>query len=158
MRYSRLFSEIAAQERMAQQEQDAGHSEAAASWHGYFAAKSGLTPQEAEKVKKIGAKYIQEAQALQAKRIEAIRAARHADPGVRVSRFNSPEIAAVEKEIDDLLPNTKAELITALGSKSFTRLDSYTIHSHESAITLSPRQTPLATVQQGQTPETSGVK
>jgi hypothetical protein len=158
MRYGQVFSEIAAQERMAQSEEDAGNIKAAASWHGYFAAESGLTQEEAAIVKKIGDEYGQKAMALQAKRIQVILAARHANPGVRMSRFNSLEIAAVEEEIDNLLPNTKAELILALGSKSFTRFESYSLHRLDNARILSPLKVPLETEKQRQAKEAVGAK
>jgi hypothetical protein len=149
MRYGRLFGELDGLEQAAQREENAGHNEVAASYRGYFAAKSGLTPEEAETVKKIGAKYTQDWWAWQSKYRETVLAVRHANPGVRMSRLNSPEIAGVEAERESLFTNMKAELITALGSTSFTRLDSYTLHSHESARSLSPVS---------QTPETSGAK
>jgi hypothetical protein len=158
MRYSRLFGEIDGLEQAAQREEKAGHNEVAASYRGYFAAKSGLTPEEAETVKKIGEKYTQDWWAWQSKYRETILAVRHANPGVRMSRLNSPEIASVEQERVSLFTNMKAELIQALGSRSFTRLDSYTLHSHNNAKALSPGQTPSTIGQQNQTPETSGAK
>ena len=156
MRYGRLFGEIAGQEQMAKQEEDAGHSEAAASWHGYFANKSGLTQEEADIVKKIAAKYSQDWLAFQSKERVTILAVRHANPGVRMSRFNSPEIAALEQERVSLFTNMKAELIRALGSKSFTRLDSYTLHSHDNARYLNSETSPSDTEQQSKTPVLTG--
>jgi hypothetical protein len=138
MRYGLLFSEIDAQEKMAQAETAAGHADAAASWHSFLATQSGLAPESAEIVKKIGAEYLRKAQALQQERIRVTIAVRHANPGAHMSRFNSPEIAKVEQEIDALLPSVKLELIQALGPKAFTQLDSYTLHSHDRTRRLDP--------------------
>jgi hypothetical protein len=136
-RYHLLFGEIAAQEKMAQSEEAAGHMEAAASWRAHFAKESGLTQEEAEAVKKIAVEYGQKATDWQAKYRETIQAVRRANPGVRMGRRNSPEIAALEQEREDLFPNVKAELVRTLGSRRFTQLDSYTVHSHDNARVLS---------------------
>jgi hypothetical protein len=157
MRYGRLFGEIAGLEQAAQREDNAGHNEVAASYRGYLAAKSGLTQEEVEIVKKIGTKYGQDSWAWQSKYRETILAVRHANPD-RMSRLNSPEIAAVKHEKEILFTNMKVELIQALGSKSFTRLDSYMRHSHDNAKSLSPEQTPSTTGQQSLIPETNGAK
>jgi len=136
-RYSFVFAELGGQEQAARNEDAAGHAKAAASWRGYLAAKSGLTADEAEIVKKIGAKYLQDWWAFQSKEREQLLAIRRANPGVRMSRYNSPEIAALEQERKSIFENAKAELVAELGQKSFTRLDSYILHRYDNARILS---------------------
>jgi hypothetical protein len=158
MRYGRLFGELEGLEQAAQREEAAGHSDVAASYRGYFAAKSGLTSDEAETVKKIAANYKTKWEALQSKlraANQAIRPVKHKDPN---GYKDSPEYAAllaVNQERDSLFPSVKAELISVLGSRSFTRLDSYTLHSHDNARLLNQGQSQSTTGQQGTTPGTT---
>lgn len=137
-RYSGLFGELAGLEQAAQRAESAGQTDIAASYRSYFAAKSGLTQEQADIVAKIGADYMQQGGVLQAKRIQTTLAVRHANPGVRMSRFNSPEIAEVEQEIADLLPTAKAKILAQIGPKAFTRLDSYMLHRNDNMKTLGP--------------------
>jgi hypothetical protein len=123
---------------MAQSEEAAGHNENAAGWRGRFARRSGLTPDEAEIVKKLAAKYTQDRHAAYSKYRDAYLAARRANPGVRVTRVSSPELAAAAQEREALFPNLKAELIRQLGSRSFSRLDAYSLHRLDNARTINP--------------------
>jgi hypothetical protein len=142
MRYERLFAELDGQERIAKREEDAGNTQTAAAWRGYFAKQSGLTPDEAETVKKLATQYKGERIAARARWASAFRSVRDANPGVRMTRFNSPELDATYREREALLPNFKAELVTALGSRSFTQLDSYMIHGHDHEKSLDSRPAP----------------
>lgn len=138
MRYMRLFSEIEAQERMAEQEGAAGHSDAAASWRGYFAKHSGLTQEDAETVKKIASDYKPKWEALQSKLRAAnlaVRPVKGRDPIGYKGSTEYAALLAVNQERDSLFPRVKAELISALGSRSFSRLDSYTLHPRGNTIT-----------------------
>jgi hypothetical protein len=138
IRYGQAFSELEADERMAQSEEAAGRSKDAAAWRMHFAQQSGLTPEEVEIVKKVADKYEQDRHALAAKYRDAVLAARRANPGVRITRANSPEVATAAEDRENLFPALKAELIRSLGSRSFSRLDAYTLHRLDNARTIHP--------------------
>jgi hypothetical protein len=142
-RYSGLFAHLEGQERLAQRLEAAGDTANAASWRAYFARKSGLTSEEAEIVKKIAAQSRQDQISLNAACQADQLAARHtygahAGPGFL-------EIPACQ-QLMNLLPKAIADLVSALGSRSFTQLDGYTLHMHDNART-------FAKPSQGVTPQ-----
>lgn len=126
-RYDDLFSQLEAQERLAKSYEDAGDASNAVSWRADFARKSGLTPEEAEIVKRIGVQFRKDRETLSANYYAAIAAA-HAQ---HIKPQDSPDFVDVKQKRDTLFPKTMADLLTALGSKSFTRLDGYTRHMHD---------------------------
>jgi hypothetical protein len=142
-RYVDLFSQLSAQEDMAKRAEAGGNTEMAAAWRGRFARMSGLTTEEAEIVKKIGAKFQIDRRSANDNYVSTLVAARKAYPGDYHSQNNSPDFAAARDRLQNLTPNVIANLVTALGSRSFTRLDSYTLHMHDNA-------KPLALGGQGQ--------
>ena len=76
-RYTRLFASLEADENLAQRLDAAGDTVNAASWRADFARKSGLTPEEAEIVKKIGVQYRKDQITLNASCHADLLAARH---------------------------------------------------------------------------------
>jgi hypothetical protein len=132
-RYEDLFSTLAFHERNAQTEDAAGHPDMAAGWRGYFAKKSGLTSDEAETVKKIAEEYLKEREITQKNYMDAMLTARSLPHTVRPSRLNTPAIAEAQDAMDSLFPSVKAKLVSALGSRSFSQLDGYTLHMHDNA-------------------------
>jgi hypothetical protein len=132
-RYEDLFSTLAFYERYAHTEDAAGHANMAAGWRGYFAKKSGLNPDEAETVKKIAEEYLKEREITQKNYMDAMLTARSLPHTVRPSRLNTPAIAEAQDAMDSLFPSVKAKLVSALGSRSFSQLDGYTLHMHDNA-------------------------
>ena len=131
-RYTALFAHLEGHERLAQSYEAAGDSANAASWRADFARKSGLTPEEAEIVKKIAAKYRKDfvdlnescrADQLTARRTYA------GDPDARRKFLEGSTC----QQLYNLIPKAMADLLTALGSRSFTRLDGYTRHMNDNA-------------------------
>ena len=131
-RYVDLFGDLEGIERLAQSYETAGDSSNAASWRADFARKSGLTPEEAEIVKKIAAKYRKDfvdlnescrADQLTARRTYA------GDPDARRKFLEGSTC----QQLYNLIPKAMADLLTALGSRSFTRLDGYTRHMNDNA-------------------------
>jgi hypothetical protein len=131
-RYSGLFADLEGLERLAQSYETAGDTANAASWRADFARKSGLTPEEAETVKKIAAQYRKDFVDLN----ESCRAdqliARRNYGGDRAAKSKFLE-ASTCQQLWNLLPKAIADLLTALGSRSFTRLDGYTRHMNDNA-------------------------
>lgn len=125
MRYSGLFASLEADEKLAQQLEASGDSVNAASWRANFSRKSGLTLEEAEAVKKIAAQYRKDSDTLNAGCHADLLAARRAYGANGGPKFL--EIPACQ-QLRNLFPRAMANLTTALGSRSFTRLDSYTLH------------------------------
>lgn len=126
-RYDDLFSQLEAQERLAKSYEDAGDAPNAASWRADFARKSGLTPEEAGIVKKIALNYRKESAALMEQRAALI------NLGTNPSQLtaNRLQASAIQKQILDLFAKAMSDLLVALGSESFTRLDAYTRHMHD---------------------------
>jgi nucleoid-associated protein YejK len=131
-RYVGLFADLEAYEKLAQRLDAAGDTVNAASWRADFARKSGLTPEEAEIVKKIGVQYRKD----QVDLGESCRAdqltARHTYGQDRDARRKFLEGSTCQ-QLYNLIPKAMADLLTALGSRSFTRLDGYTRHMNDNA-------------------------
>jgi hypothetical protein len=132
-RYEDLFSTLTFYERQAQKEDAAGNADMAAGWRSYFAKKSGMTTDEANTVKKIAEEYLKEREVRYKNYRDAISTARSLPHTVRPSRLNTPAIAEAQDALEGLFPSVKAKLVSALGSRSYTRLDGYTIHMHDNA-------------------------
>jgi hypothetical protein len=131
-RYSGLFGSLEADENLAQRLDATGDSANAASWRADFARKSGLTPEEAEIVKKIGAQYQKDFWALNAScRADQLTARRTygADREAKAKFLKDSTC----QQLYNLIPKAMADLLTALGSRSFTRLDGYTRHMFDNA-------------------------
>jgi len=143
LRYSDLFADLALYERKAQSEDAAGRAAMAAGWRGYFAKKSGLTEADAEIVKEIGKEYEQRRDEVNKAYRRAVSEARAEPHTARPSRHNTPAIAEAEDALYGLFPETMAKLVSALGQRSFTRLDSYTIHMHDNSRKSSTHQANL---------------
>lgn len=140
MRFGSLFAHLDMEEREAEAEEKAGHTEMANAWRADFARKSGLTADEAAKVKQIAAQYLLDHQAASENLRSTLIAVRQANPGVRMSATNSPEIAAAQQRMKDLFPKAVADLLAALGPESFSRLDGYTRHMHDQSRIVRPAQ------------------
>jgi len=133
MRYGMLFSRLEADEKSAQRYDSAGDAATAAAWRGHFAKQSGLRPEEADAIKKIAQDYLRERDVRTKRYMDARSAALASHEQKHPSRINTPEIADAEDSLKALFPTVIANLLSALGSRSFSRLDSYTIHMHENA-------------------------
>jgi len=131
-RYSGLFAHLEALEDLARREEAAGDTSNAASWRADFARKSGLTPEEAEIVKKIAAQYRVDFVALNADCRADLMAAQKAYAVERTAESKFPEIPTCDK-LRNLFPKVMADLLTALGSRSFSRLDGYALHLDDNA-------------------------
>ncbi|MGO8757908.1 MAG: hypothetical protein ACLQG3_07270 [Terracidiphilus sp.] len=141
-RYSMLFASIGADEDLARREAAAGRPDEAASWRRDFARKSGLTPEEAEIVKKIAAQYRKDQVTLNAKC--------RADLLAMKATFDAEHAAGEEyspvpscDSLKTLFPKAMADLLTALGSRSFSRLDGYSRHFLDNARVLSRQGQPV---------------
>jgi hypothetical protein len=132
MRYGGLFASLEADEQLAQRLEAAGDTSNAASWRADFARKSGLTPEEAEIVKKIAAQYRQDQISLNADCRTDLLAAQKAYAVVRTAGSKFPEIPTCDK-LRNLFPKVLADLVTALGSRSFSQLDGYALHLDDNA-------------------------
>ncbi len=157
-RYSGLFASLEADEKLAQRTEEAGDTANAASWRADFARKSGLTPEEAEIVKKIGAQVRQDQISLNAACQSDQSAARRAYGAGAGPKFL--DIPACQ-QLMNLLQKAQSDLLVALGSRSFTRLDGYTRHMFDNARILSRQgqpangqtQMPPATTETKETPQ-----
>ncbi|MGB8030041.1 MAG: hypothetical protein WCF30_10290 [Terracidiphilus sp.] len=141
-RYSLLFGSIGADEDMARREDAAGRPDEAASWRRDFARKSGLTPEEAEIVKKIAAQYRQDQVTLNAKcraDLLAMKPTFDAEHATGEEYSHVPSCDALKT----LFPKAMADLLTALGSRSFSRLDGYSRHFLDNARVLSRQGQPI---------------
>jgi len=142
-RYVDLFGDLEGIERLAQSYETAGDSSNAASWRADFARKSGLTPEEAEIVKKIAAQYRKDFVDLnESCRADQLTARRTygGDPDARRKFLEGSTC----QQLYNLIPKAMADLLTALGSRSFTRLDGYTRHMHDNAKILYRRGQPAS--------------
>jgi hypothetical protein len=131
MRYVRLFGQQEGFELLAKSYEAKGDTAAAASWRAEFARRSGLTPEEAEKVKRIATQYTQDFLGLNADCTHALLTALAAH--VKVQHSDPKSIPVSCQRFDVLFPKVMADLLAALGSESFTRLDSYTRHRLDNA-------------------------
>jgi hypothetical protein len=132
-RFLNVFGEIASEQRYADDTEKAGDSVTAAAIRTRFQRMSGFTAQEAQAIKELGERYHIDSQAQHDKEIATVIAVRKANPGVHMSRLNSPEIAEVQQERGLLWNKLKTDLIQALGSRGFTKLDSYSRHIYDNA-------------------------
>ena len=133
MRYAGLFSHLEADERSAREAEASGNLQLAAAWRGHFYKMSGLTEEQVEIVKKIGQEFILQRDVRQQAYNSALLAARSAPHAERPSRHNTPALADAEDSIRSLMPETIAKLVSALGSRTFSQLDSYTIHMFDNS-------------------------
>lgn len=141
-RYSGLFGDLEGLERLAQSYEAAGDTVNAASWRADFARKSGLTPEDAEIVKRIAAQYLKDFVALNESCRTDQLTARHTYGTDQAARSKFLETSTC-KQLRDLLPKTLSDLLVALGSKSFTRLDGYTRHMFDNARVLNRQGQPV---------------
>jgi hypothetical protein len=138
-RYSILFASLEGDEQLAQQSEAAGDTSNAASWRADFARKSGLTPEEAEIVKKIAVQYSQDQISLNAACHDDQLAARHTyGPNAGPGFLGIPSC----QQLMNLFPKAMADLVAALGSRSFSRLDGYALHFLDNARVLSTHGQP----------------
>jgi len=146
-RYECVFAEVVGMNEAAQREEKAGHPKIAESYGGYFAAKSGLTPEEAEIVRKIVAQYDLDKTKVAEKERATVAAVRAANAGTRMGPRNSPEIAAVQQERENLFPKVLSDILAAIGSRSFSRLDAYSLHKPGCPVVPSDLINPPASIQ-----------
>lgn len=149
-RWVGLFAHLEAQERLARYFDAQGNAAEAASWRADFARKSGLTPEEAETVKKIAAQFRKDQVSVNAVCQADMKAAREAWLRERGTGARFPEVPSCE-QLHNLLPQATADLLTALGSRSFSRLDEYTRHMHDNARKFDSKR-PAANAQQWREP------
>jgi hypothetical protein len=106
-----------------------GDAEMAEAWRTRLQKYSGLTAEESEQVKQVARKYLADRQSFDDKAAAMGSAYRAAHPH-EIPNINAipPELDALRQERLDVVRRAEAELLTALGSRSFSRLDLYTIH------------------------------
>ncbi len=129
-RYTRLFASLEADENLAQRLDAAGDTVNAASWRADFARKSGLTPEEAEIVKKIGAQYRRDQVTLNASCHADLLAARHTYGAQAGPKFLDVPSC---QQLWNLTTKAVGDIISVLGSRSYSRLDGYTRHMLDNA-------------------------
>jgi len=113
-----------------------GDAEMAEAWRTRLQKYSGLTAEEAEQVKQVARKYLADRQSFEQK-AAAIASQYRATHPYEQRKLNDPvppEFAPLRQESLDLVHHAIAELVTALGSRSFSRLDLYTIHMDDWSI------------------------
>jgi len=104
---------------------DHGMAEA---WRTRLKKQSGLTSSEADEVKKIAYQYLEDDAAWAQRFVEAGYQARTDHPNAMPGSYPTPEIDALRREHIDLVNKAIANLVTTLGSRSFSRLDLFTRH------------------------------
>jgi hypothetical protein len=130
-RYLYFFGQLRAWNEVAKKEEDAGNTGWAEHWRTRLEKRSGLTAAEADQVKKIAFQYFQDDKSLRQRSMDAdIQSGspklRHHNIGEKL--VISPEASALMKEHYDLVNKAIAQLVTDLGSRSFSKLDLFTRH------------------------------
>jgi hypothetical protein len=112
--------------------------------------ESAITPEEAANVRQIVTQYFKDEEARSA-RVQEIRSQAIASGGDSCQAvFSDPDYMALHKQQWGLIDQSIAQLVSALGARSFSRLDLYTRHMNDrSNATQSSHQTPGSEQQSG---------
>jgi hypothetical protein len=128
-----FFDMLRSWDASAKDYEKAGNQGWAEHWRTKLARESGLTEEQEDQVKQIASQYRQDEQAWQLKTDEEGRKFRATfftmpRPNPNQKFVITPEQAALRQEHWDLVNKAIAQLVSTLGSRSFSRLDLYTRH------------------------------
>jgi hypothetical protein len=127
-RYDRFFSLVLYWDQSAQQHAGDGQKKLAELLHARLHRTTDISEDEAASVLQIALQWREDVKNSSRKTLQVIGAVRAAHPGVHMDHTNSPEINAVYGQRWKITSDAIAQLQAVLGSKSFSKLDSYTYH------------------------------
>jgi hypothetical protein len=132
-RYDLFFGQVLEWDSASKQAAAKGDTVMAEGFQTYLQRKSGLTAEEAACVLHIALQWAQDEQAAAKNAREVIAAVRAANPGVHMTGMNSPEIRVAGHQRWVVSEYAVNQLVTALGSKSFSKLDFFVDHVDDHA-------------------------